>query len=71
MKVLAKKLFDKDIDVELFNQTLKSVSELEVPDTKPISDFYFLDGLIANVKDDGKKGKKEHINVSKKVSQLY
>ena len=36
MKILAKKLYEKEIDIELFNQTLKSVSELEVPDSKPI-----------------------------------
>ena len=49
MKVLAKKFYDKEIDIELFNQTLRSISELEVPDCKPIQDFNFLEGLIATV----------------------
>ena len=57
MKNLAKKLYDKEIDIELFNQTLKSISELEVPESKPIQDFNFLDGLIASVKDDSKTSK--------------
>jgi len=57
MKYLTKKLFDKEIDIELFNQTLRSVSELEVPECKPIADFNFLEGLIATVKDDSKTAK--------------
>ena len=49
MKILAKKLYDKEIDIELFNQTLRSISELEVPDSRPIADFNFLDSLIDTV----------------------
>ena len=56
MKFLAKKLYDKEIDIELFNQTLRSISELEVPNSRPIADFNFLDSLIDTVQDDKKKG---------------
>ena len=72
MKILAKKLFDKEIDIELFNQTLKSISELEVPDSKPIQDFNFLDGLISTVSDDTKAGKavrRMQEVLAKKISQ--
>ena len=55
MKTLAKKLYDKEVDIELFNQTLRSVSELEVPDSRPIADFNFLDSLIDTVQDDKMK----------------
>ena len=40
-------MYDKEIDIEVFNQTLKSISELEVPESKGLADFNFLDGLIA------------------------
>ncbi len=53
MSKLAKKLYDKEVDIEIFNQTLRSVSELDVPDSNPLPDFNFLDGLIATI--DNKK----------------
>ena len=49
IKVLTKKLIDKEIDIELFNQTLKSVNDLDVPESKPITDFSFLEDLIATI----------------------
>lgn len=55
MSKLAKKLYDKEVDIELFNQTLRSVSELDIPDSKPLPDFNFLDGLIATIDDKKKK----------------
>jgi hypothetical protein len=67
MKYLTKKLFDKEIDIEVFNQTLRSVSELEVPECKPIADFNFLDGLISAAKEDGKVVKKVKEAIAKKV----
>jgi hypothetical protein len=36
MSKLAKKLYDKEIDVEMFNKTLRSVAELDIPDSKPL-----------------------------------
>jgi hypothetical protein len=46
MAKLSKKLMDKEIDIELFNQTLRSVADLDVPESKPIADFGFLEELI-------------------------
>jgi hypothetical protein len=46
MAKLTKKLMDKEIDIELFNQTLRSVADLDVPESKPIADFGFLEELI-------------------------
>ncbi len=49
MAKLSKKLMDKEIDIELFNQTLRSVNDLDVPESKPITDFSFLEELIATI----------------------
>jgi hypothetical protein len=49
MKTLSKKLLDKEIDIELFNQTIRSVADLDVPESKPITDFGFLDGLHTSI----------------------
>lgn len=49
MKKLSKQLMDKEIDIELFNQTLRSVADLDVPESKPITDFGFLEGLIQTI----------------------
>jgi len=49
MAKLTKKFIDKDIDIELFNQTLRSIADLDVPESKPITDFSFLEDLIATV----------------------
>lgn len=46
---LHKKLIEKEIDIELFNQTLRSIAELDVPDSKPISDFGFLEELLNTI----------------------
>ena len=51
MTKLKKKLLDKEIDIEIFNQTLRSVAELDVPDSKPLTDFSFLDSLLKTIKD--------------------
>ena len=49
MKELARRFADKEIDIELFNQTLRSVNDLDVPESKPITDFTFLEELIATI----------------------
>lgn len=49
MKKLSQQLIEKEIDIELFNQTLRSVAELDVPESKPITDFGFLEGLIHTI----------------------
>lgn len=49
MPKLSKKLMDKEIDIELFNQTLRSVAELDVPESKPITDFSFLESLLQTI----------------------
>lgn len=49
MGKLAKKLLDKEIDIDVFNQTLRSVADLDVPDSKPLTDFGFLENLIKTI----------------------
>lgn len=51
MKTLERKLLDKEIDIEIFNQTLRSVAELDVPDSKPLTDFSFLDSLLKTIEE--------------------
>eukprot|EP00347_Sterkiella_histriomuscorum_P001155 403373116 len=46
MPKLAQKLYDNEIDIELLSQTLRNIADLNIPDSKPITDFKFMSEII-------------------------
>ena len=50
MSKLAQKLYDNEMDIELLSQTIRSVADLDIPDSKPITDFTFLSEVLKHNK---------------------
>lgn len=50
MAKLAQKLYDNEIDIEIFSQTLRNIADLNIPDSKPITDFKFMRDILKNIK---------------------
>ncbi|CDW74465.1 UNKNOWN [Stylonychia lemnae] len=49
MSKMAQKLYDSEIEIEILSQTLRNIADLNIPDSKPITDFKFMGELLNDI----------------------